>query len=290
MAAAMSIAVGSAFMAALGLLLAALLGLANRKFYVFEDPRIGAVEAMLPHSNCGACGSVGCRQFAEALVAGAKEPGLCTVGKREELGAIAQLLGVAVGDYERQVARLACAGGNHVARQRAHYAGLATCRAAQLVSGGGKGCVWGCLGLGDCATVCDFKAIAMDAQALPVVDEALCTACGDCVAVCPRQLFSLQPLSHHLWVACANEEKGAAAVADCAVICDGCGRCVVDGAPGLIRIERNLAVIDYRRNSAATPAAIERCPTGAIVWLEGGGARRGHEAKTITRREPLPVG
>jgi len=290
MTAAFGIAAGSAFMAGLGLLLAGLLGLANRKLYVFEDPRIAAVEGMLPHSNCGACGSPGCRQFAEALVQGAKDPGLCTVGKREELASIASFLGVAVGDHEKRVARLACAGGNHVARKRAHYAGLSTCRAAQLVAGGGKGCVWGCLGLGDCAAVCDFQAIAMNAHELPVVDAALCTACGDCVAVCPRGLYSLQPLSHCLWVACANQEKGPAAEAECAVICDGCGRCAVDAAPGLIRIDNNLAIVDYTRNHAAAPTAIERCPTGAIVWFDAAGVKQGRETRTITRKEPLPVG
>jgi len=290
MSAAISIAAGGAFMAGLGFLLAALLGLANRRLYVFEDPRIAAVENMLPHSNCGACGAPGCRQFAELLVQGTKDPGLCTVGKPEELASIATYLGVTVGEHERSVARLACAGGNHVARKRAHYAGLSACRAAQLVSGGGKGCVWGCLGLGDCATVCDFKAITMDDHELPVVDESLCTACGDCVDVCPRKLFSLQPLGHRLWVACANQEKGPAAESECAVICDGCGRCAVDAAPELIRIENNLAIIDYTKNHTASPSAIERCRTGAIVWWGEGGVKYGREAITITRKESLPIG
>jgi hypothetical protein len=30
-----------------------------------------------------------------------------------------------------------------------------------------------------------------------------------------------------------------------------------------------LAVIDYSKNSLATPAATARCPTGAIVWVDG---------------------
>ncbi len=35
--------------------LASLLVLANRKLHVWEDPRIDAVDDMLPHPNCGAC-------------------------------------------------------------------------------------------------------------------------------------------------------------------------------------------------------------------------------------------
>ena len=60
-------------------LLASLLILANRKLYVAEDLRIDAVEEMLPHANCGACGYPGCRPFAEALVSGVVAPGKCSV-------------------------------------------------------------------------------------------------------------------------------------------------------------------------------------------------------------------
>ena len=68
----------------------------------------------------------------------------------------------------------------------------ATCAAATLVAGGGKGCFWGCLGLGDCQVACTFDAIEMNAHRLPVVDESRCTACGDCVTACPKDLFSLE--------------------------------------------------------------------------------------------------
>ena len=63
----------------LTLLLALMLILANKKLYVYEDPRIDTVEDMLPHANCGACGYPGCRPFAEALVSGNTLPGKCTV-------------------------------------------------------------------------------------------------------------------------------------------------------------------------------------------------------------------
>jgi len=190
---------------------------------------------------------------------------------------------------EKQVARLACAGGNHVAYMRANYQGLGTCRAAAVVSGGGKACAWGCLGLGDCESVCDFEAIVMNEFGLPVVDSAKCTACGDCVEVCPKDLFSLQPISHKLWVACRNRADGDIAEAQCEVACTACGKCTVDAAPGLIRLDNNLAVIDYAGNKLASHVAIERCPTGAIVWLDGARIEKGREAKKIIRVKPLPV-
>lgn len=280
----------SLFMAILGCGLAVVLAIASRRLYVYEDPRIDEVEAMLPHSNCGACGTPGCRPFAESLVAGSVDPGLCTVNKREMAERIADYLGVDVGEHERQVARLACAGGSHVAASRAHYSGLDSCRAAALVSGGGKGCSWGCLGLGDCADACDLNAIQLNGHGLPVVDPQRCTACSDCVAICPKELFSLHPLSHRLWITCRNHDPEDEAEAHCEVVCTACGRCSADTPAGLIELQDNLAVIDYRNNTLASPVAIERCPTGAIIWFDNDRlGNKGLQARKIIRQQPLPL-
>ena len=270
----------------LSLLLVTLLVLAHRKLHVDEDPRIDEVEQMLPHANCGACGFPGCRPFAEALVTGAASPGKCSVSTDDGRARIAAFLGVDVGAEEKRVARLACAGGSNVARNRAHYEGLESCRAAAQVAGGGKGCFWGCLGLADCAVVCDFDAIRMNAHALPVVDEAQCTACGDCVEACPKDLFSIHPVSHRLWVACRSLEAGDELLADCEVACTACGRCAMD-APGLITMTNNLPVVDYTRNHA-TQVPIQRCPTGAIVWLDPkSGPVKGADARKVIRQGAL---
>jgi RnfABCDGE-type electron transport complex B subunit len=186
----------------LGVVLADILALASRKLYVYEDPRIDEVEDMLPHANCGACGKPGCRPFAEALVKGDGDPALCTPNSAEMTVAIADFLGVELGGNTKRVARLACAGGTHVAYFRAEYSGMESCRAAALVSGGGKGCTWGCLGLGDCEDVCEFDSIHMNKFGLPVVSEDKCVACNDCVEVCPKDLFEIHPVTHKLWVAC----------------------------------------------------------------------------------------
>jgi len=285
-----SIAASAGFMAALGLILAGILVIANKRLFVYEDPRIDEVEDLLPHANCGACGTPGCRPFAEGLIEGQYEPAQCTVNSRDMNAVIADYLGVDLGKQDRRVARLACAGGRHVAYIRASYDGLESCRAAALVAGGGKGCAWGCLGMGDCADVCDFDAIHMDRHGLPVVDEALCTACNDCVEVCPKGLFSLHSVGHQLFVACRNLEKGEQAEAECEVICTACERCAQDSPEGLIEIRGNLAIVDYSKNSLASRVAIERCPTGAIVWFDKkGGYQVGRDAKKIIRKEPLPL-
>jgi len=286
----MTILIALLSLGGLTLFLAVMLIIANKKLYVYEDPRIDEVEAMLPHANCGACGYPGCRPFAEALVKGEMLPGKCSVSSEDGRNAIAAYLGVDAGMEEKRVARLACAGGSNVAVVRAEYEGLSSCRGAALISGGGKGCSWGCLGHGDCEKVCDFDAISMNEFGIPIVDEAKCTACGDCVEVCPKDLFSLHPISHRLWVACKSQEAGDGVLEDCEVGCTACGKCAMDAKGDLITMKYNLPVINYA-GKHQTQVPIQRCPTGAIVWLdEKQGPIKGPEAKKIIRKGKLKMG
>jgi len=252
-----------------GLVFAIFIAAANKKLKVWEDPRIDVVAAMLPSANCGACGLPGCRAFAEKAVVGEIQPAKCTVSNAERIGEIAHFLGVDAGEAIKRVARLQCAGGTNVAAQAAEYRGVSTCEAAAAVAGGGKGCAWGCLGLADCERVCTFGAIAMNADGLPVVDVEKCTACNDCVVACPKTLFVLQMLDHPLLVQCKNLVQGDIVLEQCTVACTTCGKCVVDAAPGLISVASGVAVIDYDKIAEAEEGAVERCPTGAIVWLRG---------------------
>ncbi len=277
------------FMVALGGVLAFVIAIAVRRLYVYEDPRIEEVEEMLPAVNCGACGYAGCRAFAEAVVMGDAPPSKCTVNTAEANQGIAEHLGVDAGTQEKIVARLACAGGKHVAKMRARYEGMSSCTAAVVSGGGGKACAWGCLGLGDCEVSCTFDAIHMNEYGLPVVDVDKCTACNDCVVACPLDLFSLHPVSHKLWVACKNLEEGDRALDVCEVACNACERCAVDAPGGLIRMHNNLPVVDYTKNELATPMPTERCPTGAIVWLEKDKIIKGAAAKKIVRKSALPI-
>jgi electron transport complex protein RnfB len=262
--------IGVGILVLLGLFFAVVLAVAYKKLRVYEDPRIDEVEEMLPHANCGACGQPGCRAFAEKVVGGELIPSKCTVSSADGIQRIAAYLGVDAGAEEKRVARLLCAGGKREAHSLADYKGsLRTCRGESVVNGGPKACTWGCLGLGDCAVSCDFDAIYMNDDGLPVVIPDLCVACGDCVEACPKGLFELMPVSQKLVVQCKSLLEGDLALSKCSVACTACGRCVADAAPGLIEIRNNLAVVNYELNNLATPEATKRCPTDAIIWLEG---------------------
>jgi electron transport complex protein RnfB len=274
-------------MGTLTALLATLLVFAHRWLQVTDDPRIAAVQSMLPQTNCGGCGFPGCRAFAEALVTSKTLPSRCGVSSPEDRRRIASYLGIGLGSDARRVARLACAGGDNVSVHHAQYVGAPTCASATIVSGGGKGCFWGCLGLGDCYRACHFNAISMDSHRLPIVAEDRCTACGDCVVACPKDLFSLQPFEDRLWVACKSEAAGDEVLAECQVACTGCGRCVAD-SNGKVAMRNNLPVIDTRHIPLDRTPSL-RCPTGAIVWIDPKlGPMKGPAAVKVFRETPLP--
>ncbi|MAE70845.1 MAG: Fe-S cluster protein [Gemmatimonadetes bacterium] len=261
--------VSSLILGGVGLTFGALIAVANKKLKVWEDPRIEAVNEMLPGSNCGACGYAGCRSFAEGVVGVAAQPAHCTQMTPVSIEMVAGLLGVEAGEAQKKVARLLCAGGSAVAIRDAEYLGVQTCIAAAAVAGGGKCCYWGCLGLADCEVVCDYDAIRMNDQDLPIVDPELCTACGDCVEACPKDLFTIMPIEQALIVQCMSELEGDRAEELCSVACTACGRCVSDAAEGLIEMGRGLPVVDYTKSDLADRAATKSCPTGAIRWVEG---------------------
>jgi Fe-S-cluster-containing hydrogenase component 2 len=137
-------------------------------------------------------------------------------------------------------------------------------------------------------SACTFGAMTMREDGIPLVDPEKCTACGDCVDACPKGLFSLMPVDRKLLVQCRNLVSGDDALEECRVACTACGKCVVDGAPGLISIASGVAVIDYDLNALADPRATARCPTGAIVWLEGAQFAPARAPALTTRASAAP--
>ena len=70
-------------MSALGLGLGLLLGVAARRFHVETPPVVDAIDAILPGTNCGACGYPGCHGLAEAMAEGSAPVTACTPGGRD---------------------------------------------------------------------------------------------------------------------------------------------------------------------------------------------------------------
>ncbi len=242
----------------------AILAVASRIFVVHRDPRVEQVLELLPGANCGACGFPGCQGLAEAMVKEDAPPNACPPGGSETAAAIAELLGGDAGDVVPKIAVVHCAGGLSNSEQRLHYEGINDCRAAILVGGNPKACVFGCLGFGTCRDVCPFDAVVIDEEGLVLIDRKKCTGCGNCVAACPVNIIELVSKDMKVHVRCSSHDKGAAAKKVCKVACIACQLCVKKCPHDAITMDDNLAVIDYAKcTNCGICAAV--CPTHAIV-------------------------
>jgi NADPH-dependent glutamate synthase beta subunit-like oxidoreductase/formate hydrogenlyase subunit 6/NADH:ubiquinone oxidoreductase subunit I len=187
-----------ALLGGLGVTVGIVLAAASKIFYVYVDPKILAVEDILPGANCGGCGLPGCSSNAEAIVAGRAAPNSCVAAGPDVAEAIAGVLGVSVEAKEPDIAAPGCYYGVQDADRKYRYDGLNDCRAVALLGGGMKVCTIGCLGLGTCARACPFDAITMGPAGLPVVDEVKCTGCGTCERVCPKTIINLSSVTRRI--------------------------------------------------------------------------------------------
>lgn len=254
----------------LGLFFGAGLAYASKKFAVEVDPKIEAITEILPGANCGGCGYPGCSGYAEAVVKSGAPMTLCAPGGESVVQDIAEILGVEATEMgEKMVAVVQCQGDNEKAPRRFHYAGITDCHAAQILMGGDKACLYGCLGYGTCVESCPFGAMRMGDDGLPIVIEEKCTACGNCVSACPRGIMKLIPVSQKVFLGCISQDKGKAVKQVCKVGCIGCKLCANPKTTpsGSIQMNENLPeIVDIKADDLMT--AVQKCPTKSFVVRE----------------------
>ena len=145
---------------------------------------------------------------------------------------------------------------------------MESCAFAHSLHAGENGCSYGCLGLGDCTRACAFNCLTMDPKTgLASVNEAICTACGNCAKACPRGIIELRykhAQEGRIYVGCHTEDKGALAMKHCLSACIGCGKCAKSCPVGAIKVENNLAYIDFTRCTHCG-TCVEVCPRKSIV-------------------------
>ncbi|MFH2091980.1 MAG: FAD-dependent oxidoreductase [Pseudomonadota bacterium] len=190
----------------LGILIGTALVIASKAFYVYEDPKVVAIDDALPGANCGGCGFPGCNANAEAIVKGLSAVNSCVAAGEDVALAIAAIMGVAVTDQEPEFARPGCYYGKDDADMEYVYQGMTDCRAAALLYGGMKVCRIGCLGLGTCVTACLFGALSIGKDGLPKVDQTKCTGCGACERICPKHIIRLTSVTRRIMREYTEEE------------------------------------------------------------------------------------
>ena len=255
-----------ALVVAIGFVLAVILTIASKIFFVPVDETVSNLREELPGANCGGCGYAGCDDYAAAL---AEDPsigtGLCPVGGGELAKKLAAILGVEAEEVEPKVAVVMCNGNRDAAKTIMEYQGLSTCKAAKQLFGGLSACQYGCMGLGDCEAVCQYGAIKV-CNGVAVVSRELCVACGMCAKECPNHVIRMAPAKNLVLVQCNSKDKGAVTRKNCSNGCIGCKKCEKVCKFDAVKVEDNLAMIDPEKCKNCGLCAKE-CPTGAIINL-----------------------
>ena len=229
----------------LGAIFGGILAIASKVFAVKVDERLPLLKDALPGANCGGCGYAGCQAYAQAVLDGTAEIGLCAAGGAEATKKMSEIMGVEASAFERKVAMVKCRGQHHAAK--GEYEGIKDCRAAMFVTGNGpSACPNGCLGFGTCATVCRFDAITVE-NGVARIDPEKCIGCMQCVEVCPRKVIVPVTYNADIVIACSNRDRGAYTRQFCDVGCVGCHLCEKQCEHDAIHVINNLAVIDYSK-------------------------------------------
>jgi electron transport complex protein RnfB len=159
----MLMAIGS--LTAMGVTLGTILGAAAKFLAVEENPLEEELKALLPGSQCGQCGYVGCGQAAAALAKGEAPITLCPPGGKAVIEALAKKLGVTadLSEHEEKVPEHAFI-------------------VEDL-----------CIGCTRCIRECTTDSILGANKLMHTIIVDTCHGCGKCVEVCPTEAIVLLP-------------------------------------------------------------------------------------------------
>ena len=160
----MWIAIGSLTM--MGVVLGGLLGVAARFLAIKENPLEEELKEMLPGSQCGQCGYVGCSQYAAALAKGEAEVTLCTPGGKAVAEALAKKLGVTADLSGHE-------------EKGPEYAFINEAL---------------CIGCTRCIRECSTDAILGANKLMHTIIIDACHGCGKCSKVCPTDAIIMVPV------------------------------------------------------------------------------------------------
>ncbi|MDR1072881.1 MAG: RnfABCDGE type electron transport complex subunit B [Treponema sp.] len=263
----MIIIITAIFALILAFVLGFALGFFKKIFAVAVDPLAGQVRDCLPGANCGGCGFAGCDGYAAAVAAKTAGINKCPVGGQAVAEKLAALMGGSA-SMAPEIAILACQGSKDLAPLKGEYSGMRTCRGAKLAVGGTKLCAWGCMGFGDCVNVCQFGALALGRDGLPVIDRDACTGCKACMSACPQGLIRIAPKNRRGSMAlCSNRNPLKPQVRKtCKTGCIKCALCVRTCLDHCITIIDGIPVVDYAKCSACA-ACVAKCPSHVLKLL-----------------------
>lgn len=258
-----NILIATGIVAAVGLIIAIVLSIAEKVFHVDVDEKEVAVRECLAGNNCGACGYAGCDALAKAIAQGEAPVNACPSAGKSGAEAIAKIMGVDAGEFVRKTAFVRCSGTEDKRTKTFNYYGTGSCTAVKLALGrGNMSCAYGCMGYGSCADVCDSKAIRI-INGKAVVESDLCVACGKCVKACPQKLIEIVPYDSVYRVQCNNRQRGKSVKQNCQAGCIGCGICERNCPVGAIKVTDNVAHIDHDKCIACGVCA-QKCPSKVI--------------------------
>ncbi len=166
-----------------------LLGFAAIRFKIEGDPVVERIDALLPQTQCGQCGYVGCRSYAEAIAAGEADINQCPPGGQGGVAALADLLGRDPKPLDPEL-------------------GPEKPKMVAVID------EQSCIGCTLCIQACPVDAILGAAKHMHTVIARECTGCELCLAPCPVDCIHMQPISPTIttwkWVYPAAEARAAA--------------------------------------------------------------------------------